>query len=148
MFSSRSSASPYFPSSRRRAPRTRGSIAAAAAAMEAARASRRLKIVWFTSDSLAGTSIHLACASPLAALRWISLFPGVSLKWRLERRLGDTAGVVRDRGRGNDGNDLQGVVFAETGRDESIDVLVVETSTFFDHCLRQSRQRSKLSVLR
>src|SRR6516165_4859856 len=79
----------------------------------------------------------LAYASPLGPDRCIWLFPDVSLKGRLERRLGDTAGVVRDRGRGNDGNDLERMVFAETSRNESVDLLVIETSTFFDHCLCQ-----------
>ena len=49
-----------------------------------------------------------------------SALPGVCLKRSLQRGLRDTAGVVRDRGRGDDGNDLQGMVLAEPGRDKSI----------------------------
>jgi hypothetical protein len=48
----------------------------------------------------------------------------------------------------SDGNDLQGMILTETGRNESIDVLVVEASALFDHRLCQSRQRGKLDVLR
>src|SRR5215831_12953623 len=78
----------------------------------------------------------------------ISTGPGVSLKRRLERSLRDAAGVVRDRGGGDDSNDLQGMIFTEAGGDESIDVLIVETSTLFDYRFCQSRQRSKLGFLR
>jgi hypothetical protein len=35
---------------------------------------------------------------------WISTGPGMSLKWRFERRLRDAAGIVRDRGRGDRGD--------------------------------------------
>src|ERR1700722_15694397 len=74
--------------------------------------------------------------------------PGMSLKRRFERRLGDAAGVVRDRGRGDRGDHFQEMIFAETGREESIDVLLIETSAFFDHRFRQRRQRSELVILR
>jgi hypothetical protein len=45
----------------------------------------------------------------------------MSLKRRVERGLRDAAGVVRDRGRGDDGDDLQGMILAETCCDESIE---------------------------
>jgi hypothetical protein len=66
----------------------------------------------------------------------------------VERRLGDAAGVVRDRGRRDCRDHLKKMVLAEAGREESIDVLVVETSALFDHRLRQSRQRCEFAVLR
>src|SRR5262249_34983146 len=81
-------------------------------------------------------------------LLWISTGPGMGLKRRVERRLGDAAGVVRDRGRGACGDPLKEMVLAEARREESIDVLVVETSALFDHRLRQSRQRCEFAVLR
>jgi hypothetical protein len=51
-----------------------------------------------------------------------STVPGAGLKLRLERSLRDAAGVVRDRGRGDEGNDLERMIFAEAGRDEPIDI--------------------------
>ena len=39
------------------------------------------------------------------------------------------------------------VIFVEPGRKESIDVLVAETSTLFDHRLRQGRQCGEFAVL-
>jgi hypothetical protein len=77
-----------------------------------------------------------------------STVPGMGLKLRLERSLRDAAGVVRDRGRGDDGDDLERMIFAEAGRDEPIDILIVETPAFFDHRFCQSRQRSELTILR
>jgi hypothetical protein len=72
----------------------------------------------------------------------------MSLKWGFERRFRDAAGIVRDRGRGDRGDHFEEVIFAEAGREESIDVVIVETSAFFDHRFRQSRKRSELAVLR
>src|SRR5271165_607896 len=40
------------------------------------------------------------------------------------------------------------MVFTEAGRNEPIDILIVETPAFFDHCFCQSRQRSELTILR
>src|SRR5271166_183255 len=40
------------------------------------------------------------------------------------------------------------MVFTEAGRDEPIDILIVETPAFFDHRSCQSRQRSELTILR
>jgi hypothetical protein len=78
---------------------------------------------------------------------WILGGPGLSLKRRLERRVRDAAGVVRDRRRGDRGNYFEEVIFAETGREESFDVLMVEPPALFDHRFRQSRQRGEFAVL-
>ena len=40
------------------------------------------------------------------------------------------------------------MIFTETRGNESSDVLIVETTALFDQCLRQSRQRGELAVLR
>ena len=40
------------------------------------------------------------------------------------------------------------MILAETGCDELIDVLIVETAAPFDQCFSQSRQRGELAVLR
>src|ERR1700677_1261550 len=72
----------------------------------------------------------------------------MSLKRRVERGLRDAAGVVRDRGRGDDGDDLQGMIIAETCCDKSIDILIVETPPLFDHRPGQRRQRRELAVFR
>ena len=74
--------------------------------------------------------------------------PGMSLKRRFERRLRDAAGIVRDRGRGDAAITSRSVIFAETGRDESIDILIVEAPTLLDHRSRQRRQRGEFAVLR
>jgi hypothetical protein len=76
------------------------------------------------------------------------MFPGLSLKRRLKRGAGDAAGVVRYRRGSDDGNDLERVILAVTGREESIDVLVIEKPALFDHGLCQGRQRSELGILR
>ena len=55
----------------------------------------------------------------------------MSLERRLERRFRDAAGIVRDRRGGDDGDDLEGMILAETGCDELIDVLIVETTRAF-----------------
>ena len=39
------------------------------------------------------------------------------------------------------------MILAEAGRDESIDILIVQTPTLFDHRSGQSRQRGELAVL-
>ena len=65
-----------------------------------------------------------APASGLAGA-WVSAGPGMSLKRRFERRLGDAAGVVRDRGRGDRGDHFAEVIFTETGCEELIDVLLI-----------------------
>ena len=78
----------------------------------------------------------------------LSTLPSVHLKPGFERRLGDAAGVVRDRRRGDRGDHFEEVIFAEPRREESIDVLVGEASTLFDHRLRQARQRGEFAVLR
>ena len=72
----------------------------------------------------------------------------MSLERGLERRFRDAACIVRDRRGGDDGDDLEGMILAETGCDESIDVLIVETTAPFDQCFSQSRQRGELAVLR
>src|SRR5215831_7834446 len=72
----------------------------------------------------------------------------MGLKRRVEKRLGYAAGVVRDRGRRDCRDHLKEMVLAEAGREESTDVLVVETSALFDHRLRQSGQRCEFAVLR
>jgi hypothetical protein len=72
----------------------------------------------------------------------------VRLERCLERRFCYAASVVRNRGRGNDSDDFERKVFAETGRDKSIDILIVETTALFDQCFCQSRQRGELAVLR
>src|ERR1700743_1122436 len=69
---------------------------------------------------------------------FVSPLPGVRLKCSFQRGPGDAAGVVGDRGGGNDGNDLQGMVLAETGGGEAIDFLGVQAPALFDH---RSRQR-------
>ena len=40
------------------------------------------------------------------------------------------------------------MILAEAGRDESVDVLIVKTPTFFDHRSCQNRQRGEFVVLR
>src|ERR1700729_3103160 len=72
--------------------------------------------------------------------------PGMSLKRGLQRRLRDASGIVRDRGRGDDGDDLESMILTEAGRDESIDLFIVKTPTLFDHRSCQSRQRSEFAV--
>ncbi len=72
----------------------------------------------------------------------------MSLERCLERRFCDAASVVRNRGRGNDSDDFERKVFADTGRDKSIDILIVETAALFDQCFCQSRQGGELAVLR
>jgi hypothetical protein len=49
----------------------------------------------------------------------------VRLERRLERRSRDAAGIARDCGRGDDGDDLESEVLAETGGDKAIAVLVL-----------------------
>ena len=39
------------------------------------------------------------------------------------------------------------MIFAETGREESFDVLIVEATALFDHRFRQSGQRGEFAVL-
>src|SRR5262249_26112640 len=63
----------------------------------------------------------------------ISTLPGVCLKGCFERSLGDAAGVIRDCGRGDDGNDFQGMILAKTRRDKLLNILITETSALFDH---------------
>ena len=46
------------------------------------------------------------------------------------------------------GDHFEEVIFAGPGSEESIDALVVETSTLFDHRLCQARQRGEFAVLR
>src|SRR5271154_585168 len=70
------------------------------------------------------------------------------LKRRLERGFRNAAGVVRDRGRGDRGDHLESVIFAEAGCDELIEVLIIETPALLDHRLRQSRQRSEFAISR
>jgi transcriptional regulator GlxA family with amidase domain len=72
----------------------------------------------------------------------------VFLERRFEWRLGDAAGMVRDRRRGHCGDHFQQVIPAEPGREEAIDLLVVEMSALFDHRPGQARQRGELAVLR
>src|SRR5579871_4537984 len=73
--------------------------------------------------------------------------PGMRLKRGLERRLGDAAGVVRDRRRGDRGNHLEKMILAEAGGEEAIDVSIVEAAALLDHGFRQSRQRGVFAVL-
>jgi hypothetical protein len=63
----------------------------------------------------------------------------VGLKRCLERRLGDAAGVVGDGRCGDDRNDLEGEILAETGRDEAIDILVPDSTARLDHPCCKSR---------
>jgi hypothetical protein len=79
---------------------------------------------------------------------WTLRCPGMFLKRRIERWLGDAAGVVRDRRRGDRRDHFEEVILAKPDREGSIDVLVVETSPLFDHRLRQARQRGEFAVLR
>ena len=77
----------------------------------------------------------------------MSISPGVGLKRRLERRFGDASSAVGDRRGRDDCNNLEQLVFANSGRDESFYILIVESSTLLDHDLCQSRERGKLHVL-
>jgi hypothetical protein len=56
----------------------------------------------------------------------------VRLEGRLERYPRHASGIVRDRRRGDDGDDLESEILAEAGGDESVDVLIVETTALFD----------------
>jgi hypothetical protein len=44
----------------------------------------------------------------------------MSLKRRFQGRFRDASGIVRDCRRGDNGDDLEGMIFAEASRDESI----------------------------
>ena len=68
-------------------------------------------------------------------------------KWSVHRRVGDARGVVRDRGSGDRGNDLQQVILAESGRKEPIGVVLAQASTLLDHRSGERRQRGGLFVL-
>jgi hypothetical protein len=59
----------------------------------------------------------------------------------LARPFRPAASVVRGRGGDGDGDDLKSMIFAEAGRDKSIDILIVKTPTLFDHCSCQRRRR-------
>ena len=48
----------------------------------------------------------------------------------------------------NRGDYFEEVIFAETGRKESLDVLIIQPPALLDHRFRQSRQRSEFTVLR
>ena len=52
----------------------------------------------------------------------------MGLERRLERYSGNASGIVRDRRRGDDGDDLEREILAETGGDELIDIAVVEVT--------------------
>jgi hypothetical protein len=54
----------------------------------------------------------------------------MGLKRHVERRFGDAAGVVRDRGRRDCRDHLKEMVLAEAGREESINVLVARRPRF------------------
>jgi hypothetical protein len=85
----------------------------------------------------------------LGDLGRLSVLPGVCLKRRIERRrLGDVAGLVRDRRRGDGGDDLEEVIPAEAGREETMGVLVAETPALFDHRLRQAGKRGEMEAAR
>src|SRR6516164_7828241 len=74
--------------------------------------------------------------------------PGASFHLCLEPGNRDAGGVVRNRRGGDDRNDLERMIFAETRRDESIDILIVETSALFDHRFCDGRERGKFGVFR
>jgi hypothetical protein len=65
--------------------------------------------------------------------------PGVSLERSFERRFRNIARVIRYRGGGDGGNDLERVMLAETGCHELIDVLIVKQTTLFDQGFCQCR---------
>src|ERR1700691_5261426 len=72
----------------------------------------------------------------------------MALERRLERYSGNTSGIVRDRRRGDNGDDLEREILAEAGGDELIDIAVVESTALLDQGFRQQRQRGVLAVLR
>src|SRR5581483_9153508 len=80
-----------------------------------------------------GTSLTGSGRSWRRRLSVFSRGPGMSLKRRLERRLGDAACVIRDRRGGDRSDHFQELIFAESGHEESVDVLVAEMSALFDH---------------
>jgi hypothetical protein len=107
---------------------------------------------WVTEQTPKRTPIYMTVHTIRASKRcspapWVSGGPGMSLKRHLKRRLRDAAGVVRDRRRGDRGDYFEEVIFAETSRQESFDVLIAEEPAFLDHRFRQSRQRGKFAVL-
>jgi hypothetical protein len=75
-------------------------------------------------------------------------FHAYSWKGTLQRRVRDTAGIVRDgRGR-DDGDRLEQQILAKPGRQEPLDVLLIEPPALFDERPRQSGECAKLAVRR
>ena len=70
------------------------------------------------------------------------------LQGRLQRWVRDTAGVVRDRRGGDNGDHLEQQVLAKASRQKALDVLFVEASALFDQSPRQCRESAELLVRR
>src|SRR6185312_9465201 len=82
------------------------------------------------------------CASRGLAL------PGEFLQMRLQRRIRDIAGVVRDRRRRNDRDRFKQEILAVAGCEETLDILLIELPALFDQRTRQCRERAELFIRR
>jgi hypothetical protein len=69
-----------------------------------------------------------------------SSVPQICLKRLFDWRPRDAAGIVCDSGRRDNRDYLEGVVLAETGRKEFIDILIIEVSALLNQGFRQSRE--------
>jgi hypothetical protein len=72
----------------------------------------------------------------------------VCLQRRLQRRIRDASGVVRDGRGGDDGDHLKQKILAKAGRNETFNVLIVKPSALFDHRPRRRRESTELGIRR
>jgi hypothetical protein len=91
-----------------------------------------------------------ACESglPVAISRDSSCgcMPTIGLKHFFQWRVGDAACVVGDGGCGDDADNLQKVILAETGVEECRHILIVEMPTLFDECPCKGGQGRMLRI--
>jgi hypothetical protein len=85
------------------------------------------------SDGLPLSYQHSAGGSPFCSA------PGLRLERGFKRRSRDAGGVIGDRRRRDNCDNLQEMVLPEAGANELVHVLIVKASTLLDQSSRQGR---------